>query len=163
MRINDEAERKFYEIEVYKNNWSVRELNRQFDSALYTRLALSRDKEKIIELSEKGLVIEKPSDMMKDLYILVFVGLKENTSYSECELKQKLIDRLEEFLLELGKGFTFVARQKRISFDEKHFKIDLVFYNRLLKAFVLIDLKIGEIKHQDIGQMQMYVNYYECV
>ncbi len=161
MRIDDELERKFYEIEAYKNNWSVRELDRQFDSALYTRLALSRDKEKIIELSEKGLLIEKPSDMMKDPYILEFIGLKEEASYSESELEQEIIDKLEEFLLELGKGFTFVARQKRISFDEKHFKIDLVFYNRLLKAFVLIDLKIGEIKHQDIGQMQMYVNYYD--
>ncbi len=161
MRIDDELERKFYEIEAYKNNWSVRELDRQFDSALYTRLALSRDKEKIIELSEKGLVIEKPIDMMKDPYILEFIGLKDNASYSESELEQEIIDKLEEFLLELGKGFTFVARQKRISFDEKHFKIDLVFYNRLLKAFVLIDLKIGEIKHQDIGQMQMYVNYYD--
>ncbi len=161
MRIDDEAERKFYEIEAYKNNWSIRELDRQFDSALYTRLALSRDKEKVLELSEKGLVIERPSDMMKDPYILEFVGLKEDSSYSESELKQEIIDKLEEFLLELGKGFTFVARQKRISFDEKHFNIDLVFYNRLLKAFVLIDLKIGEIKHQDIGQMQMYVNYYD--
>lgn len=161
MRIEDENERKFYEIEAYKNNWSVRELQRQFDSALYTRLVLSRDKEKVKELSEKGLVLEKPKDAIKDPYILEFIGLPEHSSYSESELEQELIDKLEHFLLELGNGFTFVSRQKRISFDDKHFKIDLVFYNRILKCFVLIDLKIGEIKHQDLGQMQMYVNYYD--
>lgn len=161
MRIDDDNERKFYEIEAYKNNWSLRELQRQYDSALYTRLALSRDKEKVLELAEKGLVIEKPKDAIKDPYILEFIGLPEKSIYSESELEQKLIDKLEYFLLELGTGFTFVARQKRISFDEKHFRIDLVFYNRILKCFVLIDLKIGELKHQDIGQMQMYVNYYD--
>lgn len=161
MRIEDENERKFYEIEAYKNNWSVRELQRQFDSSLYTRLVLSRDKEKVKELSEKGLVLEKPKDAIKDPYILEFIGLPEHSSYSESELEQELIDKLEHFLLELGNGFTFVSRQKRISFDDKHFKIDLVFYNRILKCFVLIDLKIGEIKHQDLGQMQMYVNYYD--
>lgn len=161
IRIDDENERKFYEIESSKNNWSVRELQRQFDSALYTRLALSRNKEKVKELSEKGLMLEKPKDAIKDPYILEFIGLPEHSFYSENELEQKLIDKLEHFLLELGNGFTFVARQKRISFDDKHFKIDLVFYNRILKCFVLIDLKIGEIKHQDLGQMQMYVNYYD--
>lgn len=161
IRIDDENERKFYEIESFKNNWSVRELQRQFDSALYTRLVLSRDKEKVKELSEKGLVLEKPKDAIKDPYILEFIGLPEHSSYSESDLEQELIDKLEHFLLELGNGFTFVARQKRISFDDKHFRIDLVFYNRILKCFVLIDLKIGEIKHQDLGQMQMYVNYYD--
>ena len=161
MRIDDVNERKFYEKEAYKNNWSLRELQRQCDSALYTRLALSRDKKKVLELAEKGLVVEKPKDAIKDPYILEFIGLPEKSIYSESELEQKLIDKLECFLLELGTGFTFVARQKRISFDEKHFKIDLVFYNRILKCFVLIDLKIGELKHQDIGQMQMYVNYYD--
>lgn len=161
MRIDDDNERKFYEIEAYKNNWSLRELQRQYDSALYTRIALSRDKEKVLELAEKGLVVEKPKDAIKDPYILEFIGLPEKSIYSESELEQKLIDKLEYFLLELGTGFTFVARQKRISFDEKHFRIDLVFYNRILKCFVLIDLKIGELKHQDIGQMQMYVNFYD--
>lgn len=161
MRIDDKDERRFYEIESYKNNWSVRELQRQFDSALYTRLALSRDKVKVKELSEKGLIFENPKDAIKDPYILEFIGLPEHTEYSESELEQELIDKLEHFLLELGNGFTFVARQKRISFDDKHFRIDLVFYNRILKCFVLIDLKIGEIKHQDLGQMQMYVNYYD--
>ena len=161
MRIDDENERKFYEIEAFKNNWSVRELQRQFDSALYTRLVLSRDKNKVKELSEKGLILEKPKDAIKDPYILEFIGLPEHSTYSEGDLEQELIDKLEHFLLELGTGFTFVARQKRISFDEKHFRIDLVFYNRILKCFVLIDLKIGELKHQDLGQMEMYVNYYD--
>jgi predicted nuclease of restriction endonuclease-like (RecB) superfamily len=161
VRIDDENERKFYEIESLKNNWSLRELQRQYDSALYTRLALSRNKNQILELSTKGQVIEQAKDAIKDPYVLEFLGLPEQSDYSESELEQKLINKLEHFLLELGNGFTFVARQKRISFSEKHFKIDLVFYNRILKCFVLIDLKIGELKHQDIGQMQMYVNYYD--
>jgi predicted nuclease of restriction endonuclease-like (RecB) superfamily len=161
IRIDNEEERKFYEIEAIQNNWSLRELRRQCDSALYQRLILSRDKKEIKELSEKGLVIEKPKDTLKDPYILEFIGLPENSKYSESQLEERLIDKLEHFLLELGKGFTFVARQKRITIDEKHFRVDLVFYNRLLKSFVLIDLKIGELKHQDIGQIQMYVNYYD--
>ena len=161
MRIKDLNERKFYEIESFKNNWSLRELQRQYDSALYSRLALSKNKEEILQLSEKGQIFEKPKDIIKDPYILEFLGLSEKASYSENDLESGLIDKLEHFLLELGTGFTFVARQNRITFDEKHFKIDLVFYNRILKSFVLIDLKIGELKHQDIGQMQMYVNYYD--
>ncbi|WP_309609921.1 PDDEXK nuclease domain-containing protein [Flavobacterium sp.] len=161
MRIDDEKERSFYEIESEKYNWSVRELKRQYDSALYTRLALSRDKEGILKLSEKGQIIEKPKDIIKDPYILEFLGLPELHQYSESDLEQEIINKLEYFLLELGDGFAFVARQKRITFDDKHFRIDLVFYNRVLKCFVLIDLKIGELKHQDLGQMQMYVNYYD--
>ncbi|MDD3701389.1 MAG: PDDEXK nuclease domain-containing protein [Bacteroidales bacterium] len=161
MRMQDESERRFYEIECVKNNWSLRELQRQYDSALYKRLALSRDKEGILKLSEQGHVIEKPQDAIKDPYVLEFIGLPEKSEYSESDLEQKLIDKLENFLLELGTGFTFVARQKRITFDEKNFRIDLVFYNRILKSFVLIDLKIGELMHKDIGQMQMYVNYYD--
>ncbi|MDX9920212.1 MAG: PDDEXK nuclease domain-containing protein [Paludibacter sp.] len=161
MRIDDEQERQFYEIECHRNNWSLRELQRQYDSALYTRLALSRNKEEVLKLSENGLLIEKPQDAIKDPYVLEFIGLPEMPEYSENELEQKLIDKLGNFLLELGTGFTFVARQKRITFDEKNFRIDLVFYNRILKSFVLIDLKIGDLKHQDIGQMQMYVNYYD--
>jgi len=124
-------------------------------------LTLSKDKSDVLQLSIKGQIIEKPQDAIKDPYILEFIGLPENSNYSENDLEQKLIDKLEHFLLELGNGFTFVARQNRISFDEKHFRVDLVFYNRILKCFVLIDLKIGELKHQDIGQMQMYVNYYD--
>ncbi len=161
MRIDDVNERRFYEIEATKSNWSVRELQRQFDSALYMRLSLSRNKQEVELLSEKGLVLENPKDAIKDPYILEFIGLSEKASYSESQLEEQLINELEHFLLELGNGFTFVARQKRISFDEKHFRIDLVFYNRILKSFVLIDLKIGELKHQDLGQMQMYVNYYD--
>lgn len=163
MRIDDELERKFYEIETLKNNWSLRELNRQYDSALFTRLAISKDKNEILRLSEQGQVIEKPQDVIKDPYVLEFIGIPEQNYFSENELEQKLIDKLEHFLLELGKGFTFVARQNRISFDDKHFRIDLVFYNRILRCFVLIDLKVGELKHQDIGQMQMYVNYYDRI
>jgi predicted nuclease of restriction endonuclease-like (RecB) superfamily len=161
MRIDDEKERRFYEIESEKYNWSVRELKRQYDSALYTRLTLSRDKKGILELSEKGQIIENPKDIIKDPYILEFLGLPELHHYSETELEVEIINKLEHFLLELGHGFAFVARQKRITFDDKHFRIDLVFYNRILKCFVLIDLKIGELKHQDLGQMQMYVNYYD--
>ena len=161
MRIEDEKERRFYEIESEKYNWSVRELKRQYDSALYTRLVLSRDKEGVLKLSEQGQIIEKPKDIIKDPYILEFLGLPELHQYSESELEEEIINKLENFLLELGHGFTFVARQKRITFDDKHFRIDLVFYNRILKSFVLIDLKIGELKHQDLGQMQMYVNYYD--
>jgi predicted nuclease of restriction endonuclease-like (RecB) superfamily len=161
MRIDDENERSFYEIETEKNNWSVRELKRQYDSALYTRLALSRDKEGVLKLSQEGQIIEKPKDIIKDPYILEFLGLPELHQYSESELEQEIINKLEHFLLELGQGFAFVSRQQRISFDDKHFRIDLVFYNRVLRSFVLIDLKIGELKHQDLGQMQMYVNYYD--
>lgn len=160
-RINDKAERRFYELEATENNWSLRELKRQCDSALYQRLVLSRDKTGVKKLSEEGQTIEKPNDAIKDPYILEFVGLPEENKYSENELEQKLIDKIEHFLLELGKGFTFVGRQVRITIDEKHFRVDLVFYNRLLKSFVLVDLKIGELRHQDIGQMQMYVNYYD--
>lgn len=161
MRIDDDKERRFYEIESEKYYWSVRELKRQYDSALYTRLALSRDAAGVLKLSEQGQIIEKPKDLIKDPYILEFLGLPELHQYSESELEEEIINKLEHFLLELGHGFTFVARQNRITFDDKHFRIDLVFYNRILKCFVLIDLKIGELKHQDLGQMQMYVNYYD--
>ena len=161
MRIDNVEERKFYEIETAENSWSLRELQRQFDTSLYERLALSRNKNEVKKLSEKGQIIEKAQNSLKDPYVLEFLGLPEETKYSETELEQKLIDKLEHFLLELGKGYTFVGRQVRFTFDDKHFRVDLVFYNRLLQSFVLIDLKIGEITHQDLGQMQMYVNYYD--
>ena len=161
MRIDNKEERNFYEIETAQNSWSLRELQRQFDTSLYERLALSRNKNEVRKLSEKGQIIEKAQDSLKDPYVLEFLGLPEETKYSETELEQKLIDKLEHFLLELGKGYTFVGRQVRFTFDDKHFRVDLVFYNRLLQCFVLIDLKIGEITHQDLGQMQMYVNYYD--
>ena len=161
MRIEDIGTRNFYEIEAIQNNWSLRELKRQVNSALYERLVLSKDKEKVKELVVKGQIIEKAQDVIKDPYILEFLGLDEKSDYSENKLETEIINKLEMFLLELGKGFTFVGRQVRFTFDEKHFRIDLVFYNRLLKCFVLIDLKIGEVTHQDLGQMQMYVNYYD--
>jgi len=161
MRIKKEAERKFYEIESSSNNWSVRELKRQFDTSLYERLVLSRDKDGVKKLSEEGQILNAPKDAIKEPYILEFLGLEEKERYSESDLEKAIIDKIEHFLLELGKGFAFVARQKRTSFDERHFYIDLVFYNRLLRCFLLIDLKIGDLKHQDIGQLQMYVNYYD--
>lgn len=161
MRIDNPEERKFYEIESKKSNWSLRELRRQFDSALYERIALSKDKESVKELSQKGIIVSKPEDIVKDPYILEFLGLPEQVEYSESELENRLIDKLEKFLLELGKGYTFVGRQVRFTFDEEHYRVDLVFYNRLLQCFVLIDLKIGKLTHQDLGQMQMYVNYYD--
>ena len=164
MRIKDINARNFYEIETFENNWSLRELKRQVNSSLYERLVLSKDKEKVKELAVKGQIIEKAQDVIKDPYILEFLGLDEKSDYSENKLETEIINKLEMFLLELGKGFTFVGRQVRFTFDEKHFRIDLVFYNRLLKCFVLIDLKIGEVTHQDLGQMQMYVNYYDrCI
>lgn len=161
IRIENQNERNFYEIECVTNNWSLKELQRQCDSALYERLALSRDKKGINQLAEKGHVIEKPTDLLKDPYILEFLELPEQYSYSESDLEQALINKLEHFLLELGKGFTFVGRQVRITIDEKHYRVDLVFFNRLLKSFIVIDLKIGELTHQDLGQMQMYVNYHD--
>ena len=157
----DLEERNFYTIEAADNNWSVRELERQYNSSLFERLKLSKNKKKVKELSQKGQIITDPCDIIKDPYILEFLNLEKSPKYSESDLEQGIIDKIEHFLLEFGKGFTFVGRQQRFTFDKKHFYVDLVFYNRLLKSFVLIDLKIGELTHQDLGQMQMYVNYYD--
>lgn len=161
MRIEKPEARSFYEIECAKNNWSARELERQKGSFLFERLALSKDKKGLMKLARKGQELQTYEDMIKDPYILEFTGLSPNSKLYENKLEQALIDNLSKFLLELGKGFTFVARQRRISLDGDHFYIDLVFYNTILKCFVLIDLKIGKLVHQDIGQMQMYVNYYD--
>jgi predicted nuclease of restriction endonuclease-like (RecB) superfamily len=161
MGVKDPDERSFYEIEATSEDWSLRELRRQFDSGLYERLALSRDKESILALAKEGQLVDKPEQLLKNPYVLEFLGLREETRYSERELETAIIDKLEHFLLELGKGFLFEARQKRFTFDEEHFFVDLVFYNRLLRCYVLIDLKVGELTHQDLGQMQMYVNYYD--
>jgi len=161
LKIKDDDERSFYEIEASANNWSVRELQRQFNSALFERLALSKDKKGIKELGERGQVIEKPADAMKSHYVLEFLGLKEDNQYSESDLETAIINKLEHFMLELGKGFLFEGRQRRFTFEGDSFFVDLVFYNRLLRCFVLFDLKIGKLTHQDIGQMQMYVNYYD--
>jgi len=160
MRIKNDDERRFYEIEAVKQQWSYRFLQRQYGSSLYERLALSRDKEGVMRLAQKGLIIEKPDDMLKNPFILEFTGLAEDASYNESDLEKALLSKLSQFLLELGKGFLYEARQKRFTFDEDHFRVDLVFYNRLLACYVLIDLKIGKLKHQDLGQMQMYVNYF---
>ena len=161
MRMENIEERNFYEIEAVNNDWSLAELQRQFNSALYERLVLSRDKEKVKELSLEGQIIEKPKDLIKDPYILEFLGLDQLPHYSENQLETAIINHIEKFIMELGKGFLFQGRQVKFSFEEEHFFVDLVFYNRILKCFVLIDLKIGKLKHQDIGQIQMYVNYYD--
>lgn len=161
MRITNHKERKFYENEAASERWSLRELKRQFNAALYERLALSHDKKDIADISQQGVIVECPEDIVKDPYILEFLGVPEDSRYSESDLEQRIIDELQHFLLELGKGYTFVGRQERLTFDEQHFYVDLVFFNRLLQCFVLIDLKIGGITHQDLGQMQMYVNYYD--
>jgi len=156
-----EAARAFYEKESTGESWSLRELKRQFDSGLYERLALSRDKDGVRKLADEGQVVDAPRDLLKSPYVLEFLGLDEKEKYSESHLETAIIDKLEHFLLELGKGFLFEARQKRFTFDEDHYFVDLVFYNRLLRCYTLIDLKIGELTHQDLGQMQMYVNYYD--
>ena len=159
--VSDPEARSFYEIEASKQQWSKRQLQRQIGSGLYERLALSRDKDEVMRLATEGQVVEKPSDIIKDPLVLEFCGLKPDASYSETDLESAIISRLQDFLLEMGKGFLFEARQKRFTFEERHFYIDLVLYNRLLQAFVLVDLKMDDLTHQDLGQMQMYVNYYD--
>jgi predicted nuclease of restriction endonuclease-like (RecB) superfamily len=161
LTLNDPEERSFYEIEAAENSWSVRELERQISSSLYQRLALSRDQDEIKRLAKEGLVVEKAADLIKNPFVLEFLDLEERSSYSEEELETAIIDKLEQFLLELGKGFLFEARQKRFTFDNDHFYVDLVFYNRLLRCYVLIDLKRDKLTHQDLGQMQMYVNHFD--
>lgn len=159
--VEDREERAFYEIEASAGGWTLAELKRQFNSGLYERLALSRDRAAIRDLARAGQLVTEPKDVLKNPYVLEFLGLEERPSYSESDLESAIIDKLEHFLLELGKGFLFEARQKRFTFDEEHFFVDLVFYNRLLRCYVLIDLKIGKLSHQDLGQMQMYVNYFD--
>ena len=161
MRIENPDERSFYEIECNRQMWSVRQLSRQVNSSLYERLALSRDKDSVMRLAQDGLIVEKPSDIIKNPITLEFLGLKPDAIYTESKLENAIIGKMQHFLLELGKGFLFEARQKRFTFDEQHFYVDLVFYNRLLQCYVLIDLKTDRLSHQDLGQMQMYVNYYD--
>lgn len=161
MRIENPDARRFYEIECKEQQWSVRQLSRQVNSSLYERLALSRNKDEVMRLACEGQTIEKPSDILKNPITLEFLGLKPDAIYSETKLENAIINKMQQFLLELGKGFLFEARQKRFTFDEQHFFVDLVFYNRLLQCYVLIDLKIDRLTHQDLGQMQMYVNYYD--
>lgn len=161
IKIEEEPKRSFYLKEAINSMWSVRELQRQRDSLLYERLALSANKEKTLELSEKGQILKSSKDLVKDPFVLEFLDIKENTNYLESDLEKNILEHLKEFLLELGKGFSYVGNQVRLTLEEEHFYPDLVFYNRLLKCFVIIDLKIGKVTHQDIGQMQMYVNYYD--
>lgn len=159
--IKNKNERSFYEKEAHQQNWSVRELKRQYAAGLYERLALSRDKKGIRRLAKHGQTVAHSRDLLKEPLVLEFLGLEERSRYSESDLESAIINQIERFLLEMGKGFLFEARQKRFTFDEDHFYVDLVFYNRLLRCYVLLDLKIGKLAHQDLGQMQMYVNYFD--
>lgn len=159
--VKNPDERSFYEIEATTQDWKVRELKRQFDSSLFERLALSRDKKGIRKLATQGQLVTRPEDLLKEPLVLEFLGLEEHHRYSESDLETAIISQIERFLLEMGKGFLFQARQRRFTFDDEHYWVDLVFYNRLLRCYVLIDLKLGKLTHQDLGQMQMYVNYFD--
>ena len=161
LRVDNPAARAFYEAEAVNARWSTRELERQINSLLFERLALSRDKAGVMALASKGHEITQPSDLVKDPMVLEFTGLRQDERFRESDLERALIAKLQQFLLELGKGFAFMGRQQRITLDGEHFFIDLVFYNRLTRSFVLLDLKVGKLTHQDLGQMQMYVNYYQ--
>ncbi len=160
LAIDDDLARSFYEKQSFLENWTVETLKRQKKSALFQRLALSKDKEGILKLAKEGQIIENPADIVRDPYILEFLKIPEQQSYSESDLEQRIIDKLQEFLLELGKGFAFVGRQYRISLNNKHYHVDLVFYHIKLKCYVLIDLKIDNLEHYDIGQMNMYLGYF---
>ena len=160
IKLDDDLERIFYERQTVNENWSVRELQRQIDSALFLRLAVSRDKEGILSLAQRGIEVQKPEDVIKSTYTLEFLNLPESSQYTESDLEQRLIDNLQKFLLELGKGFTFVGRQYKITINNVHYHVDLVFYHRILKCFVLIDLKKNSVRHEDIGQMNMYLGYF---
>ena len=160
IKIDDELERNFYEKECVVENWNVRTLRRQMDSALFLRLASSRDKEGILKLAQNGIECQSPEDIVKSTYTLEFLNIPEQEKYSENDLEQKIIDNLQKFLLELGKGFTFVKRQYPLTINNVHYHVDLVFYHRILKCFVLIDLKKNSVQHEDIGQMNMYMGYF---
>lgn len=159
--VEDSNARNFYEIEARKQNWSTRQLQRQIGSGLFERLALSRNKDEVMRLATEGQVVANPADIIKDPLVLEFIGLKADAAYSESDLEGAIISKLQDFLLEMGKGFLFEARQKRFTFEERYFYVDLVLYNRLLQCYVLVDLKMDDLTHQDLGQMQMYVNYYD--
>lgn len=159
--ISNPGERNFYEIESRENRWSLSELKRQYNAGIYERLVLSRDKAGVKSLASRGQILEKADDLIKNSYVLEFLGLDQKARYSESDLESAIIDKLEVFLLELGKGFLFEARQRRFTFDADNFYIDLVFYNRILRCYVLIDLKLGKLTHENLGQMQMYVNYFD--
>ncbi|MBC5623590.1 MULTISPECIES: PDDEXK nuclease domain-containing protein [Butyricimonas] len=160
VKLDNEMERSFYYQQNILENWSVPELKRQKDSGLFMRLALSKDRKEILKLSQQGQIVECPEDIVKDFYVLEFLKIPEPYNYSETELETRLMDNLQKFLLELGKGFTFVGRQYRVTINNIPYRVDLVFYHRILRRFVLIDLKINEVKHDDIGQMNMYMGYF---
>ena len=160
LKSDSDLEIGFYSKQCEKENWSVRELKRQMKSMLFHRLALSKDKEGVMKLSEEGMYTQNAEDIIKDPYILEFLGIAHKEQYLEGELEEKLIQNLQSFLLELGKGFAYIGRQYKISIGGRHFFVDLVFYHRILKCFILIDLKRGEIEHNDIGQMNLYLNYF---
>lgn len=161
LTISDDLSRGFYEKQSIKENWTFREMKRQIDSALFQRLAFSKNKKEVLELALKGNVVSEPKHAIKDPYIFEFLKLPKDNILKERGLEKKLIDNLQDFLLELGKGFSFVARQFKITVDNEHLFIDLVFYHRILKCFILIDLKTKKVKHQDIGQMNLYLNYFK--
>ncbi|MDR2466018.1 MAG: PDDEXK nuclease domain-containing protein [Prevotellaceae bacterium] len=160
LKVSDELERSFYQQQTMLENWSVAELKRQLDSGLFMRFALSKNKEKILQLAQQGQIIESPADAVKDVYVFEFLKIPEPYMCSETDLETGLLDNLQTFLLELGKGFTFVGRQYRIMIDNTHYRVDLVFYHRILRCFFLIDIKINRVKHGDIGQMNMYLGYF---
>ena len=160
IKLDDELERNFYEKQIEKENWNIETLKRQINSSLFLRLAASKDKQGILDLSRKGIQIQKPEDIIKDTYTLEFLNMPEKSIYEESELEEKIINNLQKFLMELGKGFTFVGRQYPILINNKHYHCDLVFYHRILKCFVLIDLKINSVQHEDVGQMNMYMGYF---
>lgn len=161
MRIKDDNERNFYEKEAQKEMWGKRELQRQYNSSLYERLALSQDKNGLMRMISEGAIVEKPTDIIKQPTVLEFIGLEEKAHYVESDLENAILDKLQKFLLEMGKGYLFEKRQRRFTFDEDNYYVDLVLYNRLLRCYVLVDLKTDKLTHQDLGQMQMYVNYYD--
>lgn len=161
LKVKEALARSFYEKQGIKEGWSLRELRRQINSLLFERIALSKDKEGVLELSQQGQIIEKPEDAIKDPYVLEFLGLEEFPKYSETEVEERIISKLKDFLLELGRDFLFVERQKRITVGNRHYHIDLVFYHRILKCFVLVDVKVGELTHADTGQMDFYLSYYK--
>lgn len=161
IQIPDKEKREYYELEAANNNWTARELERQIHSQLYERLLLSTDKEAVLSMARKERQPQSASEIVKDPMVLEFLGLKPKAHYYETDLENALIDHLQEFLLELGNGFTFVARQKRLLIEDDEFFADLVFYNRLMRCFVVIELKTGKVSHSDLGQLQMYVNYYD--
>ncbi len=161
MRIEDHDERDFYEHEAIRENWSVKTLRRQYGSSLYERLALSRDKDEVVRLSREGSVPQKPEDLLKSPFVLEFAGLGDKAAYHESDLESAVVDKIQDFLMEMGTGFLFEKRQKRFSFNDRDYYLDLVLYNRHLRCYVLVDFKADLLEHQDLGQMMMYVNYYD--